>query len=140
MLEPNGDTFNYKQGNFSRTADLVGIVPIDPATGQASSFSEKRQYTLLAGATATGSQVGPISGGDYIWRAESANWNGATATLQYLGLDGATWYPVRNAANTADVTLTATGSVAIGVAQGSVLRVAISGGTPAPMNSVLGGL
>ncbi|MBO9108714.1 DUF5110 domain-containing protein [Agrobacterium sp. S2/73] len=140
MLEPNGDTFNYKQGNFSRTADLVGIVPIDPATGQTSSFSEKRQYTLLAGATATGSQVGPISGGDYIWRAESTNFNGATATLQYLGLDGATWYPVRNAANTADVTLTATGSVAIGVAQGSVLRVAISGGTPAPMNSVIGGL
>lgn len=130
----DGGTYTDEAGT-RRGAQVVIAVGADGG-----SVSDKKLYTLLAGATVTGSQVGPISGGDYIWRAESANWNGATATLQYLGLDGATWYPVRNAANTADVTLTATGSVAIGVAQGSVLRVAISGGTPAPMNSVLGGL
>lgn len=130
------DTVTY-QGSAGNLLDAQGVVAYSPDGTPA---GDKKQYTLLAGATATGSQVGPISGGDYIWRAESANFNGATATLQYLGLDGATWYPVRNAANTADVALTATGSVAIGVAQGSVLRVAISGGTPAPMNSVIGGL
>lgn len=125
---------------FTGKVNLVKMIGIDPTTGSAVSPTTKKAYTLLTSATATGSQVGPVDGGDYVWRAESSNFNGSTATLQFLGLDGTTWYPVRNAANTADVTLTATGSVAVGVAQGSFLRVAISGGTPAAMNSVLGGL
>ncbi|MGV1787382.1 MULTISPECIES: hypothetical protein [Agrobacterium] len=129
------DTVTY-QGAAGNLLDAQGVVAYSPDGTPA---GDKKQYTLLAGATATGSQVGPISGGDYIWRAESANWNGATATLQYLGLDGATWNNVKDSAN-ADVTLTANGSKAIGVAQGSVMRVSISGGTPAPMNSVIGGL
>lgn len=129
----DGGTYTDEAGT-RRGAQVVIAVGADGG-----SVSDKKQYTLLAGATATGSQVGPISGGDYIWRAESANWNGATATLQYLGLDGTTWNNVKDSAN-ADVTLTANGSKAIGVAQGSVMRVLISGGTPAPMNSVLGGL
>ena len=129
----DGGTWTDEAGQ-RRGAQVVIAVGADGG-----SVSDKKQYTLLAGATATGSQVGPISGGDYIWRAESANWNGATATLQYLGLDGATWNNVKDSAN-ADVTLTANGSKAIGVAQGSVMRVSISGGTPAPMNSVIGGL
>lgn len=97
-------------------------------------------YQLLSAATATGAGVGSILGGDYVWRAESSNWNGATATLQFLGLDGSTWFPVRNAANTADVTLTANGQVGVGVGQGSTLRVAITGGPPTAMNSSLAGL
>ncbi len=36
-IEQNGDTFNYKQGNFSRTAELVATVAVDPATGTAQS-------------------------------------------------------------------------------------------------------
>lgn len=129
--------FDRGDGTYARS---VASIAVDGSTGLAVSPTTKKQYTLLSNSTATGSQVGPIDGGDYVWRAESSNFNGSTATLQFLGLDGTTWYPVRNAANTADVTLTATGSVAVGVAQGSFLRVAITGGTPAAMNSMLGGL
>lgn len=129
----DGGTYTDEAGT-RRGAQVVIAVGADGG-----SVSDKKQYTLLAGATATGSQVGPISGGDYIWRTESASWNGATATLQYLGLDGATWNNVKDSAN-ADVTLTVNGSKPIGVAQGSVLRLSISGGTPSPMNSVIGGL
>lgn len=130
----DGGTYTDEAGT-RRGAQVVIAVGADGG-----SVSDKKQYTLLTNATATGSQVGPISGGDYIWRAEAVNWNGATATLQFLGLDGTTWYPVRNNANTADVTLTANGSVSIGVAQGAILRVAISGGPPSGANSALGGL
>jgi hypothetical protein len=125
---------------YTGNVNLMETVMIDATTGAAVNLNDKRQYTLLTAATATGQQVGPISGGDYVWRVESTNFNGATATLQFLGLDGTTWYPVRNAANTADVALTATGSVAVGVSQGSFLRVNITGGSPAAMNSSLGGL
>ena len=99
-------------------------------------------YTLATGVAAQGATgpVGPVAGGDYIWRAEASNWNGATATLQFLGLDGSTWFPVRNAANSADIALTANGSVAIGVAQGSILRVNITAANPTAFNSALGGL
>lgn len=124
----------------NKTADDVAIRGMFDASGNPTTFATKGRYTLLTNATATGSQVGPIDGGDYVWRAESSNWNGATATLQFLGLDGVTWFPVRNADNSADVTLTANGQVGIGVGQGSILRVAISGAVPAAMNSAIGGL
>ncbi|MBO9099431.1 MULTISPECIES: hypothetical protein [unclassified Rhizobium] len=99
-------------------------------------------YTLMSGVSALGAgpAVGPVAGGDYIWRTEATTWTGVTATLQFLGLDGATWYPVRNAANSADITATANSSVAIGIAQGSVLRVNVTGTAPVGMNSALGGL
>lgn len=129
--------FDRGDGTFARS---FASISVDPNTGLAVYPTTKKQYTLLTNATATGSQVGPIDGGDYVWRAEASNWNGATATLQFLGLDGTTWYPVRNAANTADVTLTANGQVAIGIAQGSFLRVAISVAVPTGVNSNVGGL
>lgn len=124
----------------NKTAEDVFIRGVANADGSTSSLSAKRQYTLLTNATATGDQTGPVDGGDYVWRAEASNWNGATATLQFLGLDGSTWFPVRNAANTADVTLTANGQVGVGVGQGSYLRVAISGAVPTGVNSNLAGL
>jgi len=96
-------------------------------------------YTLLSNATATGQSTVAVMGGDYLWRAEASNWNGATATLQFLGLDGATWYNLTDDAN-APVTLTANGQKAIGVAQGSFVRVSITGGPPTAMNSVMGGI
>lgn len=34
-IEPIGDTFNYNQAGAKRTAELVGTVSIDPATGTA---------------------------------------------------------------------------------------------------------
>ena len=127
--------------NLDKPVQLVEIVRDNgDGTGAATSPAGKTQYTLLSNATATGSQVGPIDGGDYIWRAEASNWNGATATLQFRGLDGTSWFNVRNAANTADVTLTANGQVGVGVGQGSLLRVAISGAVPAGVYSNLSGL
>lgn len=124
---------------FTGKANLMKAINIDPATGSAVSPTTKKQYTLLSNATATGGWVGPLDGGDYVWRAEAANFNGATATLQHLGLDGTTPYNVRNLANTADVTLAATGSVSVVVAQGAFVRVSLSG-TPTAMNSGLGGI
>jgi hypothetical protein len=99
-------------------------------------------YSLLKGlaAIAPGAMVGPVAGGDYLWRTEAANWNGSTATLQYLGLDGATWFPVLKSDGATSVTLTANGSVAVGIAQGSVIRVNVTGAAPTGMNSAIGGL
>lgn len=136
-LSKSGDTVVYLNGLNPETAK--GVVAFSPDGTPA---GDKKQYTLLTNHAAIGAgpQVGPISGGDYIWRVEASNWNSGTATLQFLGLDGATWYPVRNAANTADVTLSANGSVSVGVAQGAILRVNVTAGAPTAMNSVLGGL
>lgn len=120
-------------------AEVVAAVSLNP---DGTSTSDKRQYQLLTAQSAQGNgpATGPVSGGDYIWRVESPNWNGATATLQFLGLDGATWFPVRNAGDTADVARTTTGSVAVGIAQGSILRVVVSATNPTNMNSQLAGL
>lgn len=130
------DTVIY-QGSGGQPLDAMGVVTFNPDGTGANS---KGQYTLLTnqGAAGAGPSVGPVNGGDYIWRAEATSWTGVTATLQFLGLDGTTWYPVKDSAN-ADVTLTANGSKAIGIAQGSFLRVNVAG-TPTAMNSAIGGL
>lgn len=96
-------------------------------------------YALATNGTLAAS-VGPVRGGDYIWACEATAWNGATATLQYLGQDGVTWRNIRNAANTADVTISSNGQVALGVGQGSTLRVVLSGGAPTGFYSNLAGL
>jgi hypothetical protein len=98
-----------------------------------------KSYTLLSNASATGPAVSSIRGGSYIWRASGA-FGGATATLQALDLDGTTWVNVRNQANTADVTATTAGSQGVVIGQGATVRVAISGGTGASINSVLSGV
>lgn len=105
----------------------------------ASIVQSKMQYTLLSAATATGGWVGPLAGGDYVWRCEGSNFGSAIATLQFLGLDGVTPYNVKDSSN-ADVTLSATGQKSIGVAQGSFLRVSLSTTPTAAINSALGGL
>jgi hypothetical protein len=126
-LKPLGD------GSYA-----IAVAPVDSSGNP---FGGKTAYTLLTGSTVTGAGVGPIAGGDYLWRAECAGWNGATATLEFLGLDGTTWYPVKKSDGTTSVTLTANGSVACGVAQGAMLRVAISAAVPTqPMYSAMGGL
>lgn len=118
----------------NRSQVKVGDKEVVPGVGVL-----KAGYTLLTAAAASGEAVGPIVGGDYIWRCEG-NFGGGTATLKFLGLDGVTWYPVRNAANSADLTMTATGQVGLGVSQGTYLRVDISGQTGASLHSALGGL
>lgn len=126
------------QDTTGNPRDAQVVVPYGP---DGTAAFDKKQYTLLTNQAAVGNgpSTGPISGGDYIWRAEAANWNGATATLQYLGLDGVTWFNVKDSAN-ADVALTANGSKGVGIAQGSFLRVAVAAAAPTAMNSAVGGL
>lgn len=95
---------------------------------------------VLASANTVVSQVGPVRGGDYIWACEASAWGGATATLQQLGQDGVTFRPVRNAANTADLTMTANGTIGVGVGQGATMRVVLSGGPTTGFYSNLSGL
>lgn len=95
-------------------------------------------YTLLSNAAATGAGVTDIVGGNYVWRAESSNWNGATAKLQVLGLDGVTWVDVLDTA-AATVTLTANGYKVVTIGQGATVRVLITSGPPTAVYSNLGG-
>ena len=78
---------------------------------------------LLKNVTATGSAV-TWPGGTGHFSAVCAGWNGATATLQFLGPDGTTWIPLG-----ADTTLSANGS-ALFQCQPGQIRVAISTATP----------
>jgi len=117
----------------------TAVSPIDPTTGLPIGAPTPQAYTLLRNASATGTPVTGIRGGDYIWRV-SGTFGGGTATLQTLDLDGTTWVNVRNAANTADVTATAASSVGVGIGQGATVRVLISGATGASLNSSLAGL
>jgi len=117
----------------------TAVSPIDPTTGLPIGAPTPQAYTLLRNASATGSPVTGVRGGDYIWRV-SGTFGGGTATLQTLDLDGTTWVNVRNTANTADVTATAASSVGVGIGQGATVRVLISGATGASLNSSLAGL
>jgi hypothetical protein len=115
------------------------VTQIDAATGLAAGAPTPQAYTLLKNASATGSPVSGIRGGDYIWRV-SGTFGSGTATLQTLDLDGTTWVNVRNSANTADVTATTATSVGVGIGQGATVRVLITGATGASLNSSLAGL
>jgi hypothetical protein len=55
---------------------------------------------LLSNASATGSSV-KLGGGQYLFRAESDNWNGATLQLQIVGPND-NWIDVEDATFTAD--------------------------------------
>lgn len=117
----------------------TAVSPIDPTTGLLIGAPAPQAYTLLRNASATGSPVTGVRGGDYIWRV-SGTFGGGTATLQTLDLDGTTWVNVRNTANTADVTATAATSQGVGIGQGATVRVLISGASGASLNSSLAGL
>jgi hypothetical protein len=117
----------------------TAVASIDPLTGLPIGAPTPQAYTLLKNASATGSPVSGIRGGDYIWRV-SGTFGGGTATLQTLDLDGTTYVNVRNAANTADVTATAATSIGVGIGQGATVRVLITGATGASLNSTLAGL
>ncbi|KQS79020.1 hypothetical protein ASG25_10550 [Rhizobium sp. Leaf384] len=135
------ETTETTVAGFTGRANLMKAVSIDPSTGAAISPTTKKQYTLLAGYSAIGSgpQVGPVDGGDYIWRVEATTWTGVTANLEFLKLDGVSWAPVLKA-DTSPVVATADASIGIGIAQGSIMRVRTSGAAPVNMNSALGGL
>ena len=96
---------------------------------------------LLTGAQTSG--AGPattiVSGGDYIWAVEGT-FNGATASLQRLALDGTTWIAATALGSSAPLTMTAPGSMGLVVARGAVLRAVITGGPPANLFSSIAGL
>ncbi len=78
--------------------------------------------TLLDNETSTGSPV-EIVGAQYLFRIESAGWNGATAELQIEGPNG-TYIPVP------DVSFTANGVVRVFLAGGLNAKVVITDATP----------
>ena len=125
---------------------IIGVNPDAMRATPTISVDENGDYGggpkayALATAGVLAPTSGSVRGGDYIWACEATAWNGATATLQTLGQDGTTWRNMRNAANTADVTMTATGTVGIGAGQGSSFRVMLTGGAPANFYSNLAGL
>lgn len=118
--------------------DQMRAQPVIVVNAAGEYSSGKFNYTLLNNVAATGSGVGLIAGGNYIWRVEATNWNGATATLQYQQLDGVTWTAVRNS-TPADVAFTANGVVAVTIGDGSIMRVLITGGPPTGVRSNLAG-
>jgi len=73
---------------------------------------------LLVNATATGGYK-DVVGGRYIWAAE-ATWSSATAQLQAKGPNG-------TAIDIAGASLTANGFIEVMIADGSQVRVAITG-------------
>lgn len=84
-------------------------------------------YTLLSNAAATGSAV-EVAGGNYVW-AIQGTWSGATATLQVLGPNGTDYQDV--------ATATANAQAPVSIGDGSMMRVAISGGPPSAVYSNL---
>lgn len=86
-------------------------------------------YQLLDNAGGDGDPIGPVVGGAYIWAA-TGTWNGATAALEYLGPDGATYIA-------SGATLSADGAVQVQIGAGAMVKVTFSGGTPAAMYSSL---
>lgn len=85
-------------------------------------------FVLLSNAGATGQQS-TLPGGRYVWTVNCPTWNGATATLQVLGADGATLMNV--------VSATQDGSFDITVGQNATVQVTVSGGPPSGMYSTM---
>jgi hypothetical protein len=90
----------------------------------------KPVYLLLADTNGPG--PGPaiydIIGGHYVMCVEAIGWNGGTAQLQVLGLDGETWRDVKDAATGTNVSFNADASIPLMIAQGAVLRLMLSDG------------
>ena len=83
---------------------------------------------LLVNATATGNYRS-VTGGRYIWATE-ATWSGATAQLQAKGPNG-------TAIDVSGASLTANGFIEVLIANGSEVRVSITGGPPSGVYSSL---
>lgn len=86
-----------------------------------------QRLDLLTNASATGSYV-EVVGGRYIWAAEGT-FSSATLQLQFAGPNG-------TAIDIAGASLTANGAVEVMIADGSRIRVSISG-SPSAMYSTL---
>lgn len=89
---------------------------------------------LLSNEAATGAQVLIGVGGVYQFTA-AGTFGGATLTLQILGPDGTTWF----AAGT-DATLTAAGGCIVELGNDSIVRAAVTGGSPSALFARLRGV
>lgn len=90
-------------------------------------------YQLLTNGNATSPQVGPVAGGDYVFRCEGT-YGGSTCKLQVLGLDGVTWFDVASAS------FTANNSLGVSLGQGAIARVNVASGSPSALYAALQGL
>jgi hypothetical protein len=70
-ITANGDSFNYLQGAIPRTAELVGVVPVNSAGGTQTAFSASATFTPAAsshtapacnGAAQSFASMGPSAG------------------------------------------------------------------------------
>ena len=86
-----------------------------------------QRLDLLTNATATGSYV-EVVGGRYIWAAEGT-FSSATLQLQFVGPNG-------TAINITGATLTANGAVEVLIADGSRVRVLVTGSPTAMFSSL----
>ena len=83
-------------------------------------------YTLLANSSVAGRSAStpPVPRGLYVESCVASAWNGASAQLQALALDGPTWLSGSVAA------LTVNNTQQVQVGQNSTLSVLVSGGPP----------
>ncbi len=121
-------------------SDKVRAMPVVVVDQEGNVLAGPQNYRLFT--KGVSSPISGVRGGSYVWQVESTGvWPaGTTATLMQLGMDGETWRPVRNQANTADVALTANGFVPIAAGQGSSFRVDVSGTMPANFYSQIAGI
>lgn len=91
-----------------------GSTPVSLASNQA----------LAAGAS-TEAQTFAL-GGDYRWTVIASTFGGGTASLESLGPDNETWLPFNPVAE-----LTANGSENVGIPDGGIVRMTLTGGTGA---------
>jgi len=120
---------------ISRPTLDSGRVSATILIGEDGEYAGPRAFPLATNGALT--NANKVRGGLYIWASEASNWNSATATIQQLGQDGTTWRPLRNAANSADLTMTANGALEIRIGTGATFRVVVTGGTPANFYSNL---
>lgn len=94
---------------------------------------DKQSYNLLLNASATGTAVTNVRGGDYVW-ALAGTVGGATITLEYLGLDGVTYASALNSDGLA-ASFTAVGAIIVRIGHGATVRAKVTGGSPSGLYS-----
>jgi hypothetical protein len=115
-----GDTGYYSQPG-GRDNLAQGVVVL----------GQRETLALASSVSAGGTQPGQVAyGGDYAIRAIAADWNGASAQVQFLDVDGATWTPLQNQDGSNVAAFTANRTQVAVLASSTQVRVAVTG-TPA---------
>lgn len=85
---------------------------------------------LLSNASATGDAFRVNASREWLFSVDGT-FNGATVQLQLQSPDGSSWLPIEDAAFTAE------GAVVVFLGDNSVVRAAVSGGTPSALYAEL---